>query len=262
MASDSLPVKAHLGELRHRLIVCAVTLAVSFACCYAVSEYLVDILFLPVRQGLPQGSRMVFTALTEGFMTYLKVSFWASVIITTPVFLYQLWKFISPGLLPPEQRVMRITLVTGTMLFAAGGIFGYWVVMPVVISIMMGYAGDNLQAMPRLQNYLLFALKSIFTFGLIFEIPFLMTIAGRTGIISADYFRKNRKFAYIAMYLLAVMMVPADMFSQILLFLPLAGMYETGIFLGRLFEKQTADEAGSAHEPDDDSSEEDEITES
>ena len=237
MTANSLPVKAHLGELRHRLIVCAVTLAVSFACCYAVSEYLVDLLFLPVRQGLPQGSRMVFTALTEGFMTYLKVSFWASVVITAPVFLYQLWKFISPGLLPPEQRVMRIIIVTGTLLFAAGGIFGYWVIVPVVISIMMGYAGDNLQAMPRLQNYLLFALKSIFTFGLIFEIPFLMTMAGRSGIISPGYFRKNRKFAYLALYLLAVMMVPADIFSQLLLFLPLAAVYESGILMGRIFER-------------------------
>ena len=235
MERESLPIFVHLNELRHRLITCAVTLAVSFACCYAVSGYLVDILFLPVRMGLPEGGKMVFTALTEGFMTYLKVSFWAAMIITTPVFLYQLWKFISPGLLPNEQRVMRIILITGTVLFGAGGIFGYWVIMPVVISIMMGYAGPDLQAMPRLQNYLLFALKSIFTFGLIFEIPFLMTMAVKSGLITSAYFRKNRKFAYIALYLMAVMMVPTDLFSQILLCLPLAGIYETGILLGSLF---------------------------
>ncbi len=235
MHSESLPVKAHLNELRHRLITCVITLIVAFIACYALSDYLVDLLFLPVRMGLPQGSKMVFTALTEGFMTYLKVSFWAAVIISSPVFLYQLWKFIAPGLLPNEQRTMRIILITGTSLFGAGGIFGYWVIMPVVISIMMGYAGPDLQAMPRLQNYLLFALKSIFTFGLIFEIPFLMTMATKTGLISQRYFRKNRKFAYIAMYLMSVMMVPTDLFSQLLLCLPLAGVYEAGILLSSLF---------------------------
>ncbi len=237
MHPEALPIKKHLEELRHRLIVCAVTLAVSFACCYAVSGYLVDILFLPVRMGLPQGSSMVFTALTEGFMTYLKVAFWTAVIITTPVILFQLWRFISPGLLDKEKRVMRIILLSGTGLFGAGGIFGYWVIMPVVISIMMGYASEDLQAMPRLQNYLLFALKSIFTFGLIFEIPFLMTMATWTGLIKLSYFSKNRKFAYIAMYILAVMMVPTDIFSQLLLCLPLAGVYEIGIILGRIFTR-------------------------
>ncbi len=239
---SSLPIKAHLYELRRRLITCAVTLAVAFACCYAVSGYLVDLLFLPVRMGLPQGGKMVFTALTEGFMTYLKVSFWAAVIITTPVFLYQLWKFISPGLLPGEQRVMRIILITGTLLFCAGGIFGYWVIMPVVISIMMGYAGPDLQAMPRLQNYLLFALKSIFTFGLIFEIPFLMTMAIKSGLITTEYFRKNRKFAYIGMYLMAVMLVPTDIFSQLLLCLPLSAIYEVGILLGSIFSREESEE--------------------
>lgn len=235
MPREALPIKAHLEELRHRLIVCAVSLAVSFACCWAVSGYLVDILFLPVRMGLPQGSSMVFTALTEGFMTYLKVAFWTSVIITTPVILYQLWQFIAPGLLPDEQRIMRIIILTGTGLFTAGGIFGYWVIMPVVISIMMGYVSDGLQAMPRLQNYLLFALKSIFTFGLIFEIPFLMTMATRSGLISINYFRKNRKFAYIAIYIISVMIVPTDLFSQMLMCLPLAAIYEAGILLGMIF---------------------------
>jgi len=248
MERESLPIKAHLNELRRRLITCAVTLAVAFACCYAVSGYLVDILFLPVRMGLPEDGKMVFTALTEGFMTYLKVSFWAAVIITTPVFLYHLWKFISPGLLPREQRTMRIILITGTGLFSAGGIFGYWVIMPVVISIMMGYAGPDLQAMPRLQNYLLFALKSIFTFGLIFEIPFLMTMAMKSGLISTSYFRKNRKFAYIGMYFMAVMLVPTDLFSQLLLCLPLAAIYEAGIVLGSLFTSGEAVEKGEGTE--------------
>lgn len=245
MPREALPIKTHLEELRNRLIICAVSLAVSFACCWMISGYLVDILFLPVRMGLPQGSSMVFTALTEGFMTYLKVAFWASVIITIPVILYQLWQFIAPGLLPGEQRVMRIILLTGTGLFGAGGIFGYWVIMPVVISIMMGYVSDDLQAMPRLQNYLLFALKSIFTFGLVFEIPFLMTMVIRKGLISRDYFRKNRKFAYIAMYIIAVMLVPTDLFSQLLMCLPLAAIYEVGILLGTIFSRRHENDEGT-----------------
>jgi len=123
----------------------------------------------------------------------------------------------------------------GICLFISGGLFGYWVIMPVAFSITLGFANQGLEAMPRLQNYLIFSLKAIFTFGLVFEIPFLMASATRCGIVSREYFSKHRKVSYIALYVLAALLVPTDVFSQILIFLPLIGIYEAGIRLAMWF---------------------------
>ncbi len=231
MSINHLPFTAHLEELRKRLIACFVFIAVAFGVCYALSDPLVNLLFFPIRQALPPESNIVFTALTEGFMTYLKVAFWAALVLSIPFIFYQIWRFISPGLFKNERRNARIFIFWAAALFLAGGIFGYWVVMPAVLSITLGFASEGLTAMPRLQNYLLFVLKTIFTFGIIFEIPFFMAFVTKTGILPAEYFKKNRKYSYIALYITAVALVPTDIFSQLLLLLPLMGIYEIGVRL-------------------------------
>ena len=231
MSIDQIPLGAHLGELRRRLIYCVVTLAVAFFACYAISKNIVFILFYPIRQALPPGSTMVFTALTEGFMTYLKVSFWSAVVISAPMLLYQIWAFVAPALYDAEKRHVKTFVAWAVALFAAGVFFGYWVIMPVVLSVTLGFASHGLEAMPRLQNYLLFALKTMFTFGVIFEIPFFMAFASRLGLVPADYFKKHRKVGYIALYVLAVILTPTDFFSQAMLFVPLVCIFEIGIRL-------------------------------
>ncbi len=228
MSFNLAPFQTHLKELRHRLIVCFSSIAVAFVICYIFSKPIISLLFYPVIQALPSDTSLVFTALPEGFMAHLKVAFWSGIILSTPVILYQIWAFVAPGLYSHEKRVARKFLFWGIGLFIAGALFGYWGVMPVVLSITLGFVSQGLEAMPRLQNYLLFVLKTLFTFGIIFEIPFLMAIAGKTGLVSRGYFKKNRKFAYILLYLLSVILVPTDLFSQALLFLPLAAMYEIG----------------------------------
>ncbi|MDA8161479.1 MAG: twin-arginine translocase subunit TatC [Desulfobacteraceae bacterium] len=231
MSIDQIPFGAHLGELRRRLVYCVATLALVFFACYAISDYIVRILFYPIRQAMPPGATMVFTSLTEGFMTYLKVSFWSAVVISAPVVLYQIWAFVAPALYDKEKRHAKTFMVWALTLFAAGAFFGYWVIMPAVLSITLGFASQGLEAMPRLQNYLLFALKTMFIFGIIFEIPFFMAFASRLGLVPADYFKRHRKVCYIALYVLAVMLVPTDFFSQAMLFAPLVCIFEIGIRL-------------------------------
>ncbi|RKX59946.1 MAG: twin-arginine translocase subunit TatC [Thermodesulfobacteriota bacterium] len=235
MSFEHLPFRVHLVELRRRLITCFVTMAVTFAICYAFSDLLVSILFYPVHQALPPGSSLVFTALTEGFMTYLKVAFWSAVILSTPMILYQAWMFAAPGLYDKEKKLIKSFMFWGTGLFISGGLFGYWVIMPVAFSITLGFANQGLEAMPRLQNYMIFSLKAIFVFGMVFEIPFLMALATRCGIVSTGYFSRHRRAGYIALYVLAVLLVPTDVFSQVLIFFPLIGVYEAGIRLAMRF---------------------------
>ena len=233
MVEEALTLQDHLAELRQRLVKSVIFFLLAFVLSYAVSDYLISFLFLPVRQCLPPGSTMVFTSLTEGFMAYLKVSFWAAVVISAPFFFYQLWRFLLPALYEKEKRVLKKLLVGCAALFVFGGFFGYWVILPVILSLSMGYAGENLIPMPRLQNYLVFTLKSIFLFGLIFELPFLMAGVSRLGFVPKGYFKKNRKFAYIILFLTCALLVPTDFFSQLLLFVPMITVYEIGTFFAR-----------------------------
>ncbi len=233
MSIDRLPFQAHFEELRRRLIICVVTFGIFFIACYLGAGILVSFLSLPIRAALPPNTPMVFTHITEAFFVYLRVAFWASLILSMPVILYELWSFIAPGLYDKEKKLIRRFLFAGIGLFILGGWFGYWVVMPVVLSITLGYISQSLKALPRLESYLLFSIKCIFTFGVAFEIPFLMAFVTSSGFIAQDYFRKNRRYFLIALYCLAVFLVPTDIFSQILLFGPLALLYEIGIHLGR-----------------------------
>jgi sec-independent protein translocase protein TatC len=239
--NDRLSSEAHLGELRRRLIVSFSTVGATFILCYAFADSLVAMLSYPIRQTLPPNSTLVFTALTEAFMTYLQVAFWAALILSTPVLLFQVWGFVAPGLYERERRLGLRLLAASMGLFALGGGFGYWVVMPVALSITLGFANQGLEALPRLQNYLLFAIKATFTFGLVFEIPFVMAFVSRVGLVPPDSFRLNRKAYYIAFYVLAVLLVPTDVFSQILLFVPLMGIYEVGMRLGEWLTPRSAE---------------------
>ncbi len=233
MSIDRLPFQAHLEELRKRLIVCVVVFIIAFVVCYIGASTIANFLALPIKSALPPNTPMVFTRITEAFFVYLKIAFWAALILTMPVILYELWAFISPGLYEHEKRLIKRFLIAGIGLFILGGCFGYWVIMPVVLSITLGYISQGLTAYPRIESYLLFAIKCIFTFGIAFELPFLMAFVTSTGIIEPDYFKKNRKGYYIALFCLAIFLAPTDIFSQILLFGPMALLYEIGIRLGR-----------------------------
>lgn len=233
MLEDRYTLQDHLGELRKRLITCGIFFAVAFAGCYAISAPMVSFLFYPVKQALPADSTMVFTDLMEGFMAYLKVAFWAAVVVTFPVIIYHGWRFLLPALYEKEKKVLRRMILWGGGLFLTGGIFGYWVVIPLILSVSLGYANDSLEALPRLQNYLVFTLKSIFVFGIIFEIPFVMAGISRAELIPSDYFRKKRKIAYVGIFILSAVLVPTDIFSQVLLFFPMLLVYEAGALLSR-----------------------------
>ncbi len=231
--NEPYTLKDHLSELRNRLIKCVIFFCIAFGVSYAVSDYLISFLFLPVKQSLPEGSTMVFTALTEGFMAYLKVAFWSAVVLTAPFFIYQAWAFLLPALYEKEKRALKRLIFFCGGLFVFGAIFGYWVILPTVLSISLGYSSINLEPLPRLQNYLIFTLKSIFLFGVIFEIPFLMAGVSRMGLISKGYFKKNRKYAYLLLFLTSALLVPTDLFSQLLLFGPLVAVYEIGTLFSR-----------------------------
>ncbi|WP_456430770.1 twin-arginine translocase subunit TatC [Thermosulfuriphilus sp.] len=237
-----LPISAHLAELRKRILVAVVAVLIAWGVAYIFSRQIFAILARPLSHFFPGGDPfLVFTALPEAFFAYLKVSFWVGLILACPVILFELWRFVSPGLYSHERRLARRFLLGALGLFAAGGLFAFFGVLPVVLGFFLSFASEDLVALPRIESYLTFCAKLILTFGLIFEIPFLMYAAGRLGLVSRNYFIRQRKMAWLALYLLAAVLVPTDIFTQLLLAIPMIILYELGTLVVPKEKKEPAE---------------------
>jgi sec-independent protein translocase protein TatC len=247
MSEAKMPFTAHLTELRKRLIISFVAVGVGFAVAYAFSSEIFEWLVKPLIRVLPPGDKLVFTALPEAFFIYLKVSLIAGIVLASPMIFYQLWMFVAPGLYQKEKRLVLPFVVISSLLFAGGALFGYYVVFPTAFRFLVGFSTENIRALPALQQYLTLCLKLLLGFGLIFEFPVLAYFLGRVGIINSRLMAKNRRIAILLIFVVAAILTPPDVVSQILLAVPLYLLYEISIlvvkFSGRK-KKGENDEAG------------------
>ncbi len=230
----------HYQELRQRLIISFIVIAVTTAVCYLFIDQLAGFCMRPLFQAYPKLDHMVYTKLTEAFISYIKLSLLAGIILSFPVLLYQVWMFIAPGLLPQEQRIARRIVLWATLLFGAGALFAFFIVLPKMLSFFMSYAGDNLQPMPKLGLYLTFVARTVLAFGIAFEIPFLMVMAMKTGLVTRSHFSQKRTYFYIAIIVLSFLLTAGDITATALLSFPLFGLYEAGIIAGRVFSGKKA----------------------
>ena len=236
MTSPISHVSSHLDELRRRLIISFVAVICCSATAYLFSEQISRIFMAPLfsaQQTLPV--QLVYTKLTEAFISYLKIALFAGLFFSFPIILYELWMFVSPGLHKNEKKTALTIVLWATFLFAAGAGFAYFVVLPRVLFFFMGFAGPQLEPLPKLGGYLTFVGRTVLAFGLSFEIPFLMVAAVKTGIVKFDYFRKKRMYGYGAILLLALLLAAGDLMAAVLLAIPLMGLYEAGNITIRIF---------------------------
>lgn len=224
----------HLRELRNRVLISFLAVLLFTIVAYAFSEQLVRFLMVPLLKGHPALARLVYTNLTEAFVSYLKVSLLAGLMAGFPVCCYELWMFAAPGLHNSERRMARTVVFWATALFAGGVVFAYLVVLPEALTFLLGFAGDKLEPMLKLDAYLTFAARTSLAMGLAFEIPFLMVVALRVGIIGEDYFSRKRKYYYLAIMVLSFLLSAGEFLSTFLLAVPLFGLYEIGLLIGRL----------------------------
>ena len=227
----------HHKELRERLIKCFVAIALASVAAYLMIEQIVSFCMHPLFYAYPELHKLVYTKLTEAFITYLKLSLLAGIIISYPFTLYQVWLFIAPGLLDHERKLVRIIIFWSTFLFISGAVFSFFIALPRILLFFMSYAGPNLEPLPKLGKYLTFVARTVLAFGIAFEIPFLMFMTSRTGLVSKTYFRKNRLYFYIAIVVLAFLLSAGEITATVLLAFPLFGLYESGLFLARIFTK-------------------------
>ncbi len=235
---DKQPFLGHLEELRRRLVACAIAIGVGFVASYAFSERLFNVLIMPLKAVMPEGDRLIFTNLPEMFFTYLKVAFLAGVLLVAPFIFYQLWMFIAPGLYRSEKKYVIPFVVASTILFVGGALFGYFIVFPFGFKFFIGFSNEYVKALPSVKQYFSFAIKLLFAFGLVFELPVVIFFLTKMGVVTPEFLRKKRKYAILLTFVLAAILTPPDVITQLMMAAPLIVLYEIGILVSMTARKK------------------------
>jgi sec-independent protein translocase protein TatC len=242
MSNNTQPFLAHLEELRKRLVVCAIAVGAGFVISYIFSKQLFSILTLPLTKVLPPESTLIFTSLPEMFIAYIKVALIAGIILAAPVIFYEIWMFIAPGLYRKEKRYFIPFVLFSTILFVVGSLFGYFVVFPYGFKFFISLATEDIQALPSVKQYFSFAIRLLLAFGLVFEMPIAVLFLTKIGLITPESMKKYRKFAILGSFILAAILTPPDVATQLMMALPLIILYELSIFISRaVYRKQEKD---------------------
>ncbi len=233
-----LMFKPHHQEMRQRLTRVFIAIILSTGIAYLFSEQIAGFFIKPLFVATPLMSKLVYTNLPEAFLSYIKLSLLIGVLASFPIILYQTWAFISPGLKKEEKKLAVIVVFWGSILFGIGAFFALFGVLPRMLNYFMSYASPSLEPLPKFGKYLTFVARTIIAFGLSFQIPFLMVMAGRGNLVEAEYFRSKRMYFYGAITVLSFLLTAGDLMATVLLTIPLFLLYEAGIFLMRLFKKK------------------------
>jgi sec-independent protein translocase protein TatC len=235
-----ITTSGHLEELRQRLIVSFGAIFLFAALSYFFAEQIARFFMTPLFLASPTLIKLVYTNLTEAFITYLKLSLLLGIIFSIPVLLYELWMFVAPGLHVNEKKKVLTVVFWASLLFGAGASFAFYIVLPRALHFFMGFANPQLTPLPKLSGYLTFVARTSLAFGLAFEIPFLMVAAAKIGWVKRNYFSTKRKYFYPAILVFSVLLAAGDLMAAVLLCLPLFALYESGILITRLFTREPA----------------------
>ena len=238
---------SHLVELRQRLINSFIFLFSFFVVCYFFSEEIYSFLVQPYADAVKDDNvnrRLIFTALQETFLTYLRVSFFAAFFVSSPIILIQLWKFIAPGLYENEKKAILPYLVVTPILFLFGGMLVYYLIMPLAIKFFLSFEASSINsALPiqleaKVNEYLSLVMKLIFAFGLSFQLPVILSLLARVGFIDSVFLKERRKYVVVIIFVAAAILTPPDPITQIGLAIPLLILYELSIFSVKIIEKR------------------------
>jgi sec-independent protein translocase protein TatC len=221
----------HLKELRVRLIksLWAVLIVAAFA--YAYSEQLFDYLRLPAQKYLPSGG-LVFTHPTDKFMAHLKIAIFSGLGLSCPVWLYQLWAFIAPGLYQKEKKYATLFILSGSLLMLLGISFCYFAVLPPAFEFLFNFGGSVDKPMITITEYLSFVVQMTLMFGVAFQLPLILVLLGISGIVTSQFLRKQRRIAYFLLGVLSAVLTPTpDALSMFMMLIPMIVLFEIAIFL-------------------------------
>ena len=237
----------HLTELRSRILKSVIFLFIFFIVCYFFSEDIYNFLISPYAEAVKNDDinrRMIFTALHETFITYLKVAFFAAMFVSSPIILTQIWKFVAPALYKNEKTALLPYLIATPTLFLFGGMLVYYLIMPLAIKFFLTFETSAqlgnlpIQLEAKVNEYLSLIMRLIFAFGISFQLPVLLSLLARVGFVDSEYLKKRRKYVIVIIFAAAAILTPPDPITQIGLGIPLLILYELSILSVKLMEKK------------------------
>jgi sec-independent protein translocase protein TatC len=248
LEAGRMPLLDHLVELRNRLMWSAAAIAAAFLICYQFKEAIYRFLSHPLAEvfGNEAGRKMIATGLTEIFFTYLKVSFWAAICLSFPVIAIQIWKFVAPGLYKNEKRAFLPYICATPILFILGASLAYFVVIPYAFRFFVSFETPGgpgslpIEIEAKVNEYLSLVMTLLFAFGVAFQLPVLLTLMARAGLLTSQGLISKWRYATVGMFGIAAVLTPPDVVSQVSLAIPLVLLYVLSIFSCRMVEKNRA----------------------
>jgi sec-independent protein translocase protein TatC len=241
LAGTEQPFVSHLVELRDRLIRASIAIGVCFAVLsfYPGPAALYDLLAAPLVAHLPKGGTLIATNVISPFLVPLKITLMAAFLVALPVVLYQVWAFVAPGLYTHEKKLVLPLVVSSTLLFFIGVAFCYFFVFGKVFTFIQAFAPKSVSAMPDIEAYLSFVLTMFIAFGAAFEVPIVVVVLARIGLVSIAKLKAFRSYFIVLAFIIAAILTPPDVVSQLALAIPMCLLYELGIWAAVVFIKHT-----------------------
>ena len=235
-------LKPHLIDLRKRLVTSALALIIAFAVCFSFNEAILGWMLEPLIKVLPQGSKPVFLQVGEAFLTAIKVSFFAAIIVALPVIFWQIWLFIAPGLYSNEKKLILPFVLFGTLMFLGGALFAYYVVFPIGLDYLINFGNaKDFVATPSIGYYTGFFAKVMIGFGIAFELPVVCYFLAKLGLISDKTLIGFFRVAIVLIFILAAFLTPPDVITQFLMAIPLILLYGLSIIIVRFVNPEPKD---------------------
>jgi sec-independent protein translocase protein TatC len=241
LEGSEAPFVSHLVELRDRLIRALIAVGIAFGVLafWPGPGGLYDLLAAPMVAHLPQGTKLIATNVISPILVPLKITLMAAFLVALPVVLYQVWAFVAPGLYSHEKKLVLPLVVSSTILFFAGVAFCYFLVIPGMSKFIQAFSPSAITAAPDIEQYFGFVLTLFLVFGIAFEVPIAVIVLARVGIVSIDQLKKFRGYFVVAAFIVAAVVTPPDVISQLALAVPMVILYELGIWAAQLFIKHT-----------------------
>jgi sec-independent protein translocase protein TatC len=247
---DKMTFLEHLDELRVRLIRCVFAMLIAFGISWNFAVQIFHFITQPLRNAFPT-IQFIYTEPTEAFFLYMQVAFFASIFLASPYILYQVWSFIAPGLYQHERAYAVPFIFFGSAFFISGGLFGHYILFPMTFKFLGQYGGQDMTFMPKITEYYSFYSWFLLGLGLVFQLPVIIYVLARIGIVSAGFLLRQFKYAFLAAFVISAIITPSgDMITQTALAVPMLGLYLLGVLVAWIFGKPRRTSADVSEGPE------------
>ncbi len=235
-------LKPHIADLRKRLVISSLTVIVMFFVCFSFYQPILDWMMVPAEAALPKNSQMVAVEIQETFFTALKVSFFAGFVASLPVIFWQLWLFLAPGLYDHEKKLVIPFVFFATLMFLSGASFAYYIVVPIGFEFLIAFGSNVVTVLPSIGAYVGFFTKLLIGFGISFELPVITFFLAKIGLVDDRMLKDFFRYAIVLIFIIAALLTPPDVVSQLLMAAPLTLLYGISIYIAKVFNPATKEE--------------------